>query len=73
MSKDFLGKGWKFPVKPDLTGKIALSEFEEDIRESIRIILLTSKGERVMQPEFGAGLKDQVFANMNVANLGRIQ
>jgi len=73
MSKDFLGKGWKFPVQADTTGNLVLSAFEEDIRESIRIILLTSKGERVMQPQFGAGLRDYMFASMNAANLGAIQ
>ena len=73
MAKDFLGKGWKFPVKPDGAGRIMLSQFEEDIREAIRIILLTSKGERVMRPEFGAGLHDYVFETMSVTNVGSIQ
>lgn len=71
--KDFLGRGWKFPVAVDASGSIALSEYEDDVREAIRIILMTSKGERVMQPDFGAGLYDYVFASMNSTNLGRIQ
>lgn len=73
MTKDFLGKGWKFPVKVDSTGKIALSQFEDDIREAIRIILLTDNGERVMRPEFGAGLHSFVFETMSVTNIGTIQ
>lgn len=71
--KDFLGRGWKFPVAVDAAGRIALSEYEDDVREAIRIILMTSKGERVMQPDFGAGLYDFVFVSMNSTNLGRIQ
>jgi phage baseplate assembly protein W len=71
--KDFLGRGWKFPVAVDAAGRIALSEHEDDVREAIRIILMTSKGERVMQPDFGAGLSDFVFTTMNSTNLGRIQ
>lgn len=71
--KDFLGRGWKFPVAVDASGRIALSEYEDDVREAIRIILMTSKGERVMQPDFGGGLYDFVFASMNATNLGRIQ
>ena len=71
--KDFLGSGWKFPVTVDASGRIALSEYEDDVREAIRIILMTSKGERVMQPDFGAGLYGFVFASMNSTNLGRIQ
>ena len=71
--RDFLGRGWKFPVAVDASGRIALSEYEDDVGEAIRIILMTSKGERVMQPDFGAGLYDYVFASMNSTNLGRIQ
>jgi len=73
MARDFLGKGWKFPVRVDDQGKIALSEYEEDIQEAIRIILLTSLGERVMRPEFGAGLHDYVFETMSATNIGNIQ
>ena len=73
MSRDFLGKGWKFPVQVDASGRIMLSEFEEDIREAIRIILLTAKGERVMRPDFGTGLHTFVFETMSVTNIGTIQ
>ena len=74
MAKDFLGKGWKFPVKPDAeTGRISMSEYEEDIRESIWLILSTSKGERVMQPDFGCGINDFVFATINTTTLGLIK
>ncbi len=73
MPNEFLGKGWKFPVQVDDTGKIALSDYEQDVRESIRIILLTSRGERVMRPEFGAGLHDYVFDTMSATTIGSIQ
>ncbi len=73
MSRDFLGKGWKFPVQVDGTGRIALSQFEDDIREAVRIILLTARGERVMRPEFGTGLHNFVFETMSVTNIGTIQ
>lgn len=58
---DFLGVGWKFPVSIK-EGKIASSEGEDSIRESIRIILGTAKGERVMRPDFGCGIDELVFA-----------
>ena len=73
MTKEFLGRGWQFPVAVDTTGKIALSEYEQDIRESIRLILLTAPGERVMRPDFGAGLHTFVFASMSATTLGAIQ
>ena len=73
MARDFLGRGWTFPVKTDGAGRIALSEFEEDIREAVRIILLTARGERVMRPDFGTGLHDFVFETMSVTNIGAFQ
>ncbi|MGI6778039.1 MAG: GPW/gp25 family protein [Acetivibrionales bacterium] len=60
--KGFLGKGWKFPVQVDRkTGRIMMSEHEEDIKESIRIIIMTYHGERVMRSSFGTKAKDYVF------------
>lgn len=61
--KEFLGRGLKFPLQVDSkTGKLALVEQEEDIREAIGIILRTGKGERVMRPEFGSNTMDYAFA-----------
>ncbi|MCG8364045.1 MAG: GPW/gp25 family protein [Pseudanabaenales cyanobacterium] len=74
MAKAFLGIGWKFPVKVDsVTGKIVMSEYEEDIRESIWIILATAKGERIMQPDFGCGIHNFVFATLNMATIGLVE
>ncbi|SHN76051.1 GPW/gp25 family protein [Desulfitobacterium chlororespirans] len=62
-TKSFLGRGFKFPFAIDpQTGKIAMVEHEEDIREAIEIILKTNAGERVMRPEFGSTAKDFVFS-----------
>ncbi len=61
MSKDFLGAGWKFPVRVSPRGGTDLSRYEEDIKESIRIILETARGERVMRPDFGCGIHDLIF------------
>jgi phage baseplate assembly protein W len=55
-AKDFLGSGWKFPPQLNARGEIDLSHHEIDIEESIRIILLTNKGERMMRPDFGSDL-----------------
>ena len=54
----FLGTGFHFPLEIDeTTGRFRMSSEEENIRESIKLILMTGKGERVMRPEFGCGLK----------------
>ena len=63
MSKDFLGTGWKFPLKIDpKTGRFAMSSHEENIVESIEIIIRTYLGERVMRPDFGSNTANYVFA-----------
>lgn len=74
MAKSFLGRGWKFPVKVDTTtGRIQLSEHEEDISESIKIILATSKGERIMRSDFGGGIHDFVFGLTDTTTLKMLE
>ena len=55
-TKDFLGAGWKFPVRLDARGRLELVQQEADVEEAIRMILLTHRGERMMRPEFGSEL-----------------
>lgn len=73
MAKDFLGKGWKYPVNVNSYGKMKMSLFEDDIKESIQIILSTSKGERAMRPDFGCGIYDFVFDIVNASTIGMIE
>ncbi|MEW6446549.1 MAG: GPW/gp25 family protein [Bacillota bacterium] len=72
MAKEFLGKGWAFPAGVGADGRIRMSEGEQDIREAIWIILSTSKGERVMRPDFGCGIHEFVFAPVNTATIALI-
>ena len=62
---NFLGAGWAFPLKINEAGNIKIVYFEKSIAESIRIILGTSKGERIMRPDFGCEINDLVFAPNN--------
>jgi hypothetical protein len=72
--KDFLGRGWAMPVALDaLTGRVASVAYEEDIRQSILIILETSPGERVMRPNFGCGIYDLVFEAIDSTAIQRIK
>jgi uncharacterized protein len=72
--KAFLGRGWSWPVKLDLrTGQVAEVEYEEDIRQSIRIIIETAPGDRVMRPDFGCGIHALVFAPMDSETLQRVR
>jgi uncharacterized protein len=72
--KAFLGHGWAFPflIEQD-RGHIALVAYEEDIKQSIRIILSTAKGERVMRPDFGCGIHELVFGAINTALISQIE
>lgn len=60
--KSFLGTGWCFPPKFAEEGKnISMVSDEQDIAESIRILLSTEPGERIMRPEYGCNLRKFVF------------
>jgi phage baseplate assembly protein W len=67
--KAFLGKGWAFPVGLDANGEMAAAAYEEDIRQAIWIILGTAPGERVMRPDFGAGLNALVFEPISTTTM----
>jgi phage baseplate assembly protein W len=68
--KAILGTGWAFPLRIDGRGGMALSQHENDIEESIFIILGTAKGERRMRPDFGCEIHDLVFAPNNANTWG---
>jgi phage baseplate assembly protein W len=68
-AKAFLGRGFAFPVAVDATCAVALAEYEDDIAQAIRIILDTEPGERVMRPDFGAGLRGLLFEPLNTHTL----
>ena len=72
--KDFLGRGWAMPVTLDSrTGHVASVAYEDDIRQSILIILETAPGERVMRPNFGCGIHEMVFESMDSTTMQRIR
>jgi phage baseplate assembly protein W len=72
-SKAFLGCGWAFPVGIDSTGAIAEAQYETDIDQAVRIILGTEPGERVMRPDFGAGLRGLVFEPINTTTMSLVK
>lgn len=68
--KAFLGTGWKFPVSVDgATGRIRMSSNEENIEDSVRIIIGTRRGERMMEPEFGCRIWEYSFETVNYTTL----
>ena len=58
----FLGAGMKFPPQIDPgTGRFAVSEREQSVRESVYLILMTSRGERWLEPNFGSQMASYAF------------
>jgi phage baseplate assembly protein W len=57
-------KNIAFPF--DVTnGEIKIADYTESIRQSVKIILLTHKGERIMNPKFGTNLRRYLFEPIN--------
>jgi uncharacterized protein len=61
------GRGMAFPPRVGGDGRVAWSEGEANVRESIQVILLTERRERLMLPEFGGGLSGYLFEPNTVA------
>ena len=62
----FLGKGWRFPPSFNLGGaQVAMVADEEDIRQSLRILFATARGERIMRPDFGCDLNNALFEEVD--------
>jgi uncharacterized protein len=70
----FLGRGWAFPPRFDFEKNtpVMVSE-EEDICESLRVILSTAQGERIMNPKFGCELSSLIFDRIDSILLNRIK
>lgn len=64
--KSFLGTGWSFPPSFSNHGThTQMVSDEEDIRQSLHILLSTVPGERVHRPTFGCGIHKLVHEKMN--------
>lgn len=70
----FLGTGWAFPPEFDaeLHSVEMVSDYK-DIEQSLNILLSTSLGERVMQPDYGCNLTDYIFDSLSSTLIGIIK
>ncbi|MEP1489574.1 MAG: GPW/gp25 family protein [Algibacter sp.] len=72
--KEFLGSGWSFPVTFSVGNhQLVLTRFENNIADSIDIIMQTNIGERSLEPQFGSGLQQYFFKEMNETLRGEIK
>ena len=68
-----LGRGISFPPRVGPDGRVAWSEGEVNVREAIRVILMTEQPERVTLPQFGGGMGAYLFEPNTVATRHSIQ
>jgi uncharacterized protein len=72
MSEHFIGRGLAYPMRVGPTGGLALVSHDEEIADSMRLILGTSPGERPMRPDFGCPIHDHIFAPADATTAGMI-
>jgi phage baseplate assembly protein W len=70
---DLIGSGLSFPLGADQRGVLALAHGITDIEQAIRLILGTAPGERPMRPEFGCGVHDFIFDNIDAELIGHVE
>jgi len=65
-SNSFLGTGWKFPLQfTKASGTVELLSDEDDIQNSLQVLLSTRVGERIMQPSYGCNMDVLLFEAIN--------
>ena len=67
------GRGMSFPPRVGADGRVAWSEGETNVRESIRVILMTEQTERLRAPNFGGSLGRFLFEPNTVSTRRSIQ
>jgi phage baseplate assembly protein W len=73
MGKDFLGRGLRFPIVPDETGALGYTFADENVEQSLRILLQTRIGERMMRGDFGTRIPDLLFSPGSEQNLRALE
>jgi|TARA_A100001515_G_scaffold22705_1_gene17423 phage baseplate assembly protein W len=64
----------KLPLNIDEINGYALNQnFKEVARQNLKMVILTSPGERIMIPEFGVGIRNYLFENVNTSTFNTIR
>ena len=67
------GRGISFPPRVGADGRVCWSAGEQNVRESIRIILMTEPQERIALRDFGGGLSQFLFEPNTAATRQSVQ
>jgi uncharacterized protein len=73
INQSFLGTGWSFPPTFHQDGTVEMVSEEEDIVQSLEIILSTRPAERIMQPDFGCELSQFMFEEISQSTITGIR
>lgn len=74
LQKEFLGSGWSFPIMFSVGNhQLNLTQYENNISDTIEVIMKTNLGERPLVPKFGSGLEEFFFQKMSSTLKGDIQ
>src|SRR5262249_49772900 len=73
MGADIIGNGWRVPIRPDATGGLGYVGGQDNLDQSLRILLQTELGQRVMRPSFGCNAGTLVFAPGSPHFLGQLE
>lgn len=62
-----------FPLSFDESGEVRLNDLDDDIRQSLYLLLSTRPGERLMRPEYGCDLAQFAFESVDYSLISRIR
>jgi phage baseplate assembly protein W len=70
---DFRGSGWRFPILPQAGGGLGYVSGDDNVTQSLLVLLKTAAGERLMRPEFGTTVPEMVFEAGSDQNMFRLE
>lgn len=70
---DFRGSGWRFPIQPGADGSLGYIGLDDNVAQSVELLLRTAAGERLMRPEFGTTAPSMVFDADSEQNLFQLE
>ncbi|WP_387689185.1 GPW/gp25 family protein [Photorhabdus sp. RM71S] len=67
------GRGWAFPPCFTLCDGVQMTEGQEDVHQSLRILFSTQPGERIMRSDYGCDLQSYMFTNIREELLAQVK